>query len=335
MRHRSARSFLLLALLGAGLTPTLGAEHLMVVQEVFPGTPEQPTAQYVMLRMTSSGQTLLNTRWIEVQDASGAVLGRFGTIDHNVATGGTLGCVWPNCPAVLIGTSAAQTLLGFAFDQIVDSQAGRVSLPLSGGRVCFQISTATGPPDCVAYGAYTAPNTVPSSGSLCDTNFGTPAAALSLGSALTRVSFNCVNKENSTDFQNRFPHPVNNALVNANTDLDADGLISVLDCADNDNTSLYAPIEVSRLDVIGGHPPVLSWTFPTSALLGTSTRYDVAGAFPAQCVASQANALSALDPTPDPPPGGVFFYKVRARNNCGKGTYGAGLFNNPLDDPCP
>ena len=192
----------------------------------------------------------------------------------------------------------------------------------------------------MAYEAYTAP----SSGSLCDTNFGTPAPALSPGFALTRVAFNCVNKENSTDFQNRFPHPVSNAGTNANTDPDNDGLINVLDCADNGATSLYFPIEVPDINVVG-LPPLISWT-SQSALTGTSTRYDVARASLAEfrasgtltsasCVAGQVNGLNTTDNGSDPSSGDALFYQARARNTCGKGTYGLPGLNNPLDDPCP
>src|SRR5882762_7501178 len=115
MNRSVARYFVVLALiLGAGLTPALATFHLMVVQEVFPGTPSGPGAQFVMLRMTSSGQNLVLNTFIDVQDAAGNVLGRFGTFDHNVASGGTVGCAYPGCPAIVIGTSAAQTALGFS-----------------------------------------------------------------------------------------------------------------------------------------------------------------------------------------------------------------------------
>ncbi len=331
-------------MLAAGLSPAVASFHLMVIQEVFPGTPDNPQAQYVMLRMTNVGQSQVSTKAIVVQDASGVVIGRFGTFDHNV-NGGTAGCSYPNCRAILIGTSAAQTLLGFDFDQIVDAETGRVALPLAGGRVCFKTPTSTTAVDCVAYGDFTAANTIPTpTESGCDANFGAPAASLSSGFALTRKQFNCVANENSLDFQNRFPHPVNNAGTSANTDPDADGLISVLDCADNDNTSLYAPIEVSGVDVIG-LPPLISW-LSTSALTGTSTRYDVALASLAElggsgtltsasCMAGQVNGLNTTDNGSDPSPGDAFFYQARGRNTCGKGTYGLAGLNNPLDDPCP
>src|SRR5262245_26411693 len=169
---------------------TQAAEHLMSVQEVFPGTLAAPDAQYVMLRMTSSGQTLLNTHYIAVEDPNGVMLGRFGTFDHNMGNGGAV-CSWPNCPAIVMGTSAAQTLFGFTFDQVVDAQAGRVALPLTGGRVCFRLSSNNAAMDCVAYGSYSAANTIPApTFNGCDANFGTPAAALARGFALTRTGFN-------------------------------------------------------------------------------------------------------------------------------------------------
>src|SRR2546425_2421721 len=128
---------------GSSLSPALATFHLMAVQEIFPGTKTNPQAQYVMLRMTSSGQEFVNGTFIDVQDANGVVLGRFGTLDHNVANGGTVGCAYPNCPAIVVGTSAAQTLFGFSFDQIVDAQAGHVALPPAGGRLCFTGSTGS------------------------------------------------------------------------------------------------------------------------------------------------------------------------------------------------
>lgn len=150
----------------------LATDHLMAIQEVFPGTPADPAAQYVMLRMTSNGQTPVSADFVEVQDAAGTVVGRFGTFPAIVAPGGcTLS--YPNCPAILIGTMAAQTLLGFTFDVVVDAQVGHVPLPLTGGRVCFRIGTlATQIPDCIAYGNFTGVNTIATpTANACDANY--------------------------------------------------------------------------------------------------------------------------------------------------------------------
>ncbi len=344
MKQAFTRAAAILLASAAALAPAAALEHLMVVQEVFPGTPAQPDAQYVMMRMTSSGQRFVNGTFVEVQDATGTVIGRFGAFDHTVANGGTAGCVYPNCPAILMGTSAAQTLLGFAFDQIVDAQAGRVPLPAAGGRACFRGPNATQIFDCVAWGAYAGSNVSAVSTNACDASYGTPAAALSPGFALTRKQFSCPVKENSTDFENRFPHPAADSGASANVDADGDTLINVLDCGDADPASLYFPLEVPDL-AAAGDPVMLSWQ-GQAALSGGSTRYDVARASLdelrstmtfnlAACAAGMVNGTLATDAGPDPPPGQTDYYFVRARNGCGKATYGLTALDAPLDDPCP
>ncbi len=336
---------------GASLSPALATFHLMAIQEVFPGTQANPQAQYVMLRMTSSGQTLVgsNSTFLEVQDASGTPLGRFGAFDHNVSNGGAIGCSYPSCPPIIIGTSAAQTLLGFSFDQIVDAQVGHVALPLAGGRLCFAYPLGT--VDCVAWGNFTGSN-ITSTINGCDGNFGSPAAALALDFALTRGTFNCLAKENSTDFSNRFPHPVANNGANSNSDGDGDGLISVLDCSDSDSSSLYFPVEVTGDNVVAVATTTVSWN-SQSNVTGISTRYDIVTGLvsdlassksyvSATCLQSGINGVSLADPRPDPVIGQIFYYLIRAANQCGKGTFGdSSLVPDPRDaldgptGPCP
>ena len=330
MSKTAVRWMMGLASLGAGVPPALALEHLMAVQEVFPGTPAQPTAQYVMLEMTSAGQTLLNGTFIEVQDGSGAVLGRFGTFDHTMANGGA-GCSYPNCPSIVIGTSAAATLLGFSFDQLIDAQAGRVPLSPAGGRVCFKDS-ANRAIDCMAWGAFTGANTIPTpTVNGCDADFGAPAVVLSPGFAMTRKLFNCVSKTNSTDFENRFPHPIANNGANSNTDSDNDTLINILDCADADSSALYSPFETRGLTV-SDPPTSIAWGSQT-ALSGVSTVYDIlTGGITAlrtdqsftaaTCLLAGAPGASTPDPGGVPSLGDGRYYLVRARNACGPGTYG-------------
>src|SRR5438445_889719 len=324
---------------GASLSPALATFHLMAIQEVFPGTRANPQAQFVMLRMTGSGQNFLgtNSTFLEVQDASGAPLGRFGSFDHNLSNGGTIGCSYPSCPAVIIGTSAAQTLFGFSFDQIVDAQAGHVALPLAGGRLCY--GYALGIVDCVAWGQFTGSN-ITSTINGCDGNFGSPAAALALDFALTRGTFNCLAAENSTDFSNGFPRPVADSGANSNVDGDGDGLIAVLDCSDSDATSLYFPVEVAGDGVSAGTSTTVSWDSQAS-VTGTSTRYDVTTGLvsdllssnsyaAATCLQSGVNGLLVADPRPDPGIGEVFYYLIRGASGCGKGTLGdSGLVPAP------
>src|SRR5262245_32307360 len=259
---------LLLTLLAAAClaAPAQAAFHLMVIQEIFVGPPSdgilRPTpltpnqrAQYVMLRMTSGGQNFVSGSSIRVEDANGVILGTFGSFPANVAQGGGI-CSYPNCPAIIIGTTAARNLFTFNFDQIVDAQAGRVALPQSGGRVCFVLGTQV--VDCVAYGNFNCtvsgtcagPNTLRAgefNANGCDTNWGTNTPPLQYGKVLEHgAAFNCAAKNNATDFTSLFPKPVNNAGTNNNTDTDNDGLINQLDCNDASNTLMWPVTEVQN-----------------------------------------------------------------------------------------
>ncbi len=89
MSRTVARCLLFLSLaLATGVTPVLASVHLMAIQEVFPGTPADPEAQYVMLRMTSAGQIFTANTYIRLEDEDGNLLGRFGTFTSSVAFGG-------------------------------------------------------------------------------------------------------------------------------------------------------------------------------------------------------------------------------------------------------
>src|SRR5690242_19609002 len=53
--------------------------HIMVVDQVFPGFPAAPEAQYVMLRTEFEVQTLVHGQPFPMSDASGNALGSFAT----------------------------------------------------------------------------------------------------------------------------------------------------------------------------------------------------------------------------------------------------------------
>jgi hypothetical protein len=355
-------------LLFASPAVCVAAEHLMTIQEVFVGppgdalnpalTPDQ-RAQYVMLLMTSSGQTVVNTTYLRVEDADGNLLGRFGTFTANVANGGTLGCAYPNCPAILIGTQAAKNLFSFTFNQIVDAQAGRVALPRAGGRVCFLKVTAGTLIDCVAWGNFdctrsgsctgaNTPRTGDTAANTCDTNFGTPASAatgLIFGRSLRRTAFVCAANENSTQLTQNpptgFPHPVNNAGSSDNVDADADGLIDRLDCADADATIWWGPTEVQGLSVTGGLDATLAWS-GQAGTAGPGVTYDVvrgglaslSGLADAGCFAPDTPLTNLMDGTALLPGELGFYYLFRASSGAAcPGTYGTG--RSAVDPICP
>ena len=343
------------------VTPAASSDR-MVIQEVFVGPPADGTsapltadqrAQYVMLRMTSSFQNFVDRASFRVEDADGNLLGAFGSFTASVANAGTFDCAYPNCPAIMLGTQAADNLFTFSFDQDVDGQAGRVALPQAGGRVCFVNYSSV--VDCVAWGNFdctrsgncalaNGPRTGDRSANGCDPDFGTPAspAGLQYGFALARTTFNCLANENSTDFGLAYPRPVNNAGSNNNVDADGDGLIDVLDCEDA-NTSFHWPVaDLQNLTSEPGPPTALSYS--QAAASGSGVTYDLVRGTIAH-LAGFTDALCLLnnDPTGsfqeanDPLVGEGFYYLVRANSTaaCGGTTsYGPGT-SPALDAVCP
>lgn len=341
------------------LTPAVAALHLVAIQEVFVGTPSDMTnsnlspdqrAQYVVLRMTSQGQTFVTGAVIRVEDAAGNIQGNFGAFGAGLANGGSLGCAYPSCPAFVMGTTAAKNLFTFTFNQLVDGQAGRVALPVAGGRACWTNGTTT-VYDCVAWGNFscTAANCPGGSnafhagdvnGNLCATNFGTPAASggLQYGKSLTRSAFSCSPKANSTQFSLQFPRPVNNAGTSNNTDTDADGLIDQLDCNSANSAIQWAPVEVQHLTVSGQPTSTASWD-SQSAFVGTGVAYDgirgslsrVANFTDESCNNPGTTSTSSPDPSL-PLAGDGFYYLVRATGGSGcVGTYGRSSNGTPRD----
>jgi hypothetical protein len=372
IRRSTATVAIVAALLG-GLSVAGATEHLMSIQEVFVGppgdgiapnlTPNQ-RAQYVMLRMTSSGQTLVANDVIRVEDKDGNILGNFGTFASNVGTGGTIGCSYPTCPALILGTQAAKNLFSFTFDTIVDPQAGRVALPSDGGRVCFKDGGSANVYDCVAWGNFSCkpancsgPNTMhigdSNVGNGCDSNFDTPAAAttgLQFGRSLARTAFNCAAKSNSTQFALAFPRPVNNAGANNNTAADADGLIDALDCNDASNQIYWPAIEVQgqRVTRVSLTTVTDAWA-DQSSTSGPGVSYDeirghlskVANFTDVACHTPNTTLTSSDDPDL-PATGDGFYYLVRAGSGTGcVGTYGDSTVTpDPRDSldssgPCP
>lgn len=365
----------ILVLLAA--SPAFAAFHLMVIQEVFVGDPPDGVggplrpderAQYVMLRMTGSGQTFTGKTSLRVEDADGNLLGAFGMILDSVANGGSFSCAYPTCPAIMVGTTRADDLFTFSFDQDVTGQDPRVALPGAGGRVCFVSGSSV--IDCVAWGNFDCRRSgnckvcsnIPTqscatsgecgagtcdpkanvlrtgdfSGNGCDVDFGAPAAAsgIDYGRTLTRTSFNCTAKENSTQFTISYPHPVNNAAQNNNPDSDGDGLVNVLDCDDANAAFRWPVADLQNLRAVPGP----SFQYSQAAVSGTGVTYDVVcgslgslnGFSDASCAAND-DTTGAL-----PVPGGDLVYCLaRASSSVacgGTGTYGAG--RSAIDNVC-
>lgn len=121
-------------------------------------------------------------------------------------------------------------------------------------------------------------------------------------------------------------------------DTDADTFGDACDCAPGDPGSYRAPAEVAglRVDRVGSAVS-LTWNDPRPPA-GPATAEDIAsGDFSdfdaATCLAAALEQPSYLDQRPAPGPGAGVWYRVRAVNACGVGSWGhAGL---DAASPCP
>ena len=223
MRSRFATP---VALLLAALVslPVLAAFHRMLVVEVFPGTPAAPNAQYVVIQMYANGQNFVSQHDITVFNAQGAEVGKF-VFAGNVPNGS-------NQDKILIATPEAVAFFSLQADLLMTP-----AIISSGGKVCFADML-----DCVAWGAYSGPNT----------GVGTPYKALTGGlaagkaakrrldiggsSSTLEASDDTDNSDN--DFIEGLPAPRNNLRVNGTIPASTcgNGLIEGLEQCDDNNT---------------------------------------------------------------------------------------------------
>ncbi len=151
MRRSAVVSLLCAGVLLGAFTPAQARFDLMVIEEVYAGHPGRPGAHYVVLRMTSSGQTFVGGKVITTFLEDGTPGPTFGVFAQNVPNGAINS-------RILMATQEAVEMFGIVADQVV---TGR--LPAPSGKICF-----AGTIDCVAYGDFTGSNL----------GFGMPAVAI-------------------------------------------------------------------------------------------------------------------------------------------------------------
>jgi hypothetical protein len=169
---------------GAGVTfaalfaaaPAGAAFHLIKVSEVHPGTVGNPDGAFIELQMVAAGQNAIAGHEVDVYASDGAVTATVPMPD-NVANGA-------NNATILLGDTSVT-------NADVPANIGTLVSPI-GGAVCFPDAV---PADCVAWGNFSAPGSLPSA-------VGTPAAPAGIpdGQSLTRsMASGCATLLESSD----------------------------------------------------------------------------------------------------------------------------------------
>ncbi len=311
----------------ATAVPAHAAQHFMVIDEIYPGHPGAPDAQYVMLRMTSGGQTNIGDHSITSFSADGTPQPVFGTFGSDVLNG-TSGS------RILMATQEAVDLFGISADHVT---TGRLEFP--SGRICFSSETI----DCVAYGDFTGNNGI----------YGPSTVALERGLSLHRTQDS---QNNAADLELRPAVPINNSGGVGGADDDGDRVPDFSDCAPSDPLTWFAPPEVvgvsSILDAAGA--ALVNWdsldemagpSILYDLVLGSTSSLQATGGFLEGVVCGGKDLLvtSVSDSAPVTP-GDSRTFVIRGKNGCGVGTYGRGfgtldpdprsLLDDPLNDPC-
>jgi hypothetical protein len=190
MRRASTAVALCVASTFVNVVPAHATFHIIVVDQVFPGTELAPHAQYVMLQTQAPVQTAVYGQPFPLFDAAGNPLGTFATFCTTPRQSCILPVVSPACSAgdcplpfdsngrhILAATVWAEELFCVTADLVATGV-----VPHPSGRVCWgdcalRTDCGSGPVDCVAYGSYTGDNAP----------FGNPAMSPMLGEALVAV----------------------------------------------------------------------------------------------------------------------------------------------------
>jgi hypothetical protein len=124
----------------------LATFHLVMVEEVYPGSAAHPNSGFVELQMYEAGQNFVGGLPVTLRDATGATIGTFTFPADLPGTG-------VNQQTMLVGDDGVQE----AFGVKPDLESAGFNVPADGGSACW------GALDCVSWGGFSA-TTTPDSG---------------------------------------------------------------------------------------------------------------------------------------------------------------------------
>lgn len=138
--RRAAAAAPLALVAGLIVHPAWANHHFMMVREVYAGSPDNTSAQFVELQMYFGGQNVVSGHKVVVYASNGDPVATF-VFPGNVGNGA-------NQSSILVATTQAQTVFGVSADLTMTPLIAG-----GGGKVCFE-SNSFGVIDCVAWGSY-------------------------------------------------------------------------------------------------------------------------------------------------------------------------------------
>jgi hypothetical protein len=173
--------------------------HLIKIREVYAGSADKPTSQFIELQMYAANQAFLAGHSVTVYDASGAEAGSF-TFTSTAANSA-------NQAYLLLATTDAQTEFGVTADLVMTPVLTR-----GGGKVCFA-EDQNPPVDCASWGTFAADD--PNAGDPFNSPIGiVPGQSMtrdiSAGNA-TQLEEGDDTNNSAADFDSAAPSPTNNA----------------------------------------------------------------------------------------------------------------------------
>ena len=201
--RRTARALVVVALVTGVVAvhapPAAALFHLIKIREVYAGSADKPTSQFIELQMYAANQAFLAGHSVTVYDASGAEVGSF--------TFTTAAANSADQAYVLVATTDAQTEFGVTADLVMTPVVTR-----GGGKVCFADDQSP-PVDCASWGTFSAED------SDAGTPFNSPIGIIPGQSMERTIARGDATKleeaddtnNSSADFQSSAPAPTNNA----------------------------------------------------------------------------------------------------------------------------
>lgn len=188
-----------------GASSAGAAFHLIKVREVYPGASDD---SYVVLQMLAAGENFVGGHSLRVYGATGATIDTFTFSPGYVAPNGGHGN-----NTILVGDTGVQARFGVVPDDHADPE---LNIPSGGGAACWLSGS---PPDCVAWGNFSAPGALPApgAGTPADAAFGIPDG-LALRRTIARACPTLLEAADDTDdsaadFFDAFPAPRPNSAV--------------------------------------------------------------------------------------------------------------------------